>query len=60
MTKLIYRGHEVKDAPQARQTLADQMRKPHLVYRGIAHDGTHPVEIETGTRHLVYRGHRFA
>ena len=39
MTKLIYRGHDVKDASQVRQTLADQMRKPHLVYRGVAHDG---------------------
>lgn len=60
MTKLIYRGHEVKDAPEVRQSLADQMRKPHLVYRGVAHDGTHPAEPAQRERRLIYRGHRFA
>lgn len=60
MTKLIYRGHEVKDAPEVRQSLADQMRKPHLVYRGVPHDGTHPVAPAQRARRLVYRGYRFA
>lgn len=59
MTKLIYRGHEVKTAA-VRQTLADQMRKPTLFYRGVAHDGTHPIEAAGRERRMVYRGHRFA
>ena len=59
MTRLIYRGHDVKTV-EVRQTLADQMRKPALVYRGVAHDGTHPIEPEGRARRMVYRGHRFA
>ena len=60
MTKLIYRGHEVREADRAPQSLADQMRKPELFYRGVAHDGTHPIEPAQRERRLVYRGQRFA
>ena len=60
MTRLIYRGHAIREASAAPQTLAAQMRKPELVYRGVLHDGTHPVDPAPRDRTLVYRGYRFA
>ncbi len=60
MTRLIYRGQPIREAASAPQTLAEQMRKPVLVYRGVVHDGTRPLATEPRERNLVYRGHRFA
>lgn len=60
MIRLFYRGHETREAAAAPQSLAEQMRKPVLVYRGVVHDGTCPLAPEPRERNLVYRGQRFA
>jgi len=60
MAELIYRGAPVKAQAQETQTLADQMRRPTLIYRGLEHDGHHPVEPTTKKEVLFYRGVRLA
>ena len=56
MAELIYRGVPVKPAAPETKTLADQMRRPTLIYRGIAHDGERPVEPATRKEDMIYRG----
>ncbi|MDJ0921447.1 MAG: DUF4278 domain-containing protein [Henriciella sp.] len=58
MTKLMYRGVAYDTEQKPAPTLAEQMRKKDLVYRGIAHDGVRPVETAPAFEH-VYRGVRF-
>ena len=44
MAELVYRGivHETGQKPV--QTLAEQMRRPVLTYRGVEHDGEQAIE----------------
>lgn len=60
MTTMTYRG--VSYSPKATtQTLAEQMRKPALTYRGVEHDGERAIETrKADTGFLMYRGARFA
>lgn len=60
MTQLVYRGVPVVKREAAAQTLADQMRKPSLVYRGVAHDGERAVEPTRNNEDLIYRGAKLA
>lgn len=61
MPKLIYRGVPVIKADAPSQTLAEQMKRPELFYRGVAHDGERPVAQPSKSKDdLVYRGARFA
>ncbi len=61
MAQLVYRGVPYAETPKARQSLADQMQRPNLTYRGIHHDGERAVEPQTRNDvPLVYRGHRYA
>ena len=61
MTQLIYRGVPVQKNQEATQTLADQMRRPTLIYRGVEHDGERAIEPQhTKREDLVYRGVRLA
>ena len=61
MTKLLYRGVAYETGAKAPQTLADQMKRPALTYRGVEHDGERAIEA-TPQRDIpmFYRGHRFA
>ncbi|MEM7777718.1 MAG: hypothetical protein AAF732_19165 [Pseudomonadota bacterium] len=61
MTKLIYRGvaFDTDQAPAEERVI----RRPELVYRGVAHNGIRPIERTSGTdvrTLLVYRGQRLA
>ena len=61
MAKLVYRGvaHEMGQKPV--QTLAEQMRRPVLTYRGVEHDGEKAIETESVARRPVfYRGYQHA
>lgn len=60
MADLIYRGVAHKPAAPKTETLADQMRRPTLIYRGVEHDGTRPIETDRKQKELIYRGVRFA
>ncbi|MEM9739718.1 MAG: hypothetical protein AAF829_07595 [Pseudomonadota bacterium] len=62
MKTLIYRGVAHTGAVKAKtQTLADQMSKPELTYRGIEHDGERATPVaRKETVGLVYRGASFA
>jgi len=56
MAELIYRGVPVRAATQETKTLADQMRRPTLIYRGVEHDGHRPIEKAAKKADLIYRG----
>lgn len=56
MAELIYRGVPVKPAVLQTKTLADQMRRPTLIYRGVAHDGHRAIETPAKPVDLIYRG----
>jgi hypothetical protein len=61
MAKLVYRGivHETGQKPV--QTLAEQMRRPVLMYRGVEHDGEKAIEAAAVERRPVfYRGYQHA
>ena len=61
MAKLVYRGivHETGQKPV--QTLAEQMRRPVLTYRGVEHDGEQAIEAAPIERRPVfYRGYQHA
>jgi len=61
MAQLIYRGVPVQNNQEATQTLADQMRRPTLIYRGVEHDGERAIKPQhTKREDLVYRGVRLA
>jgi len=61
MTQLVYRGVAYTRTQDAPKTLAEQMKKGDLVYRGVAHDGERPVtEAPTKTYGLIYRGVQLA
>ena len=61
MTKLLYRGVAYETGAKAPQTLAEQMKRPVLTYRGVEHDGERPVEAAPRADvPMFYRGHRFA
>ncbi|MBB35325.1 MAG: hypothetical protein CME88_03145 [Hirschia sp.] len=59
MTKLIYRGSDVHRA-QKQKTLAEQMRRFSLIYRGLKHDGEHATQPAPDRHDEVYRGAHFA
>ncbi|MEO0608725.1 MAG: hypothetical protein AAFY82_10890 [Pseudomonadota bacterium] len=61
MTNLLYRGVAYDKADKSAQTLADQMKRPELTYRGVAHDGERAVD-PSSAREIAkfYRGQRFA
>jgi hypothetical protein len=59
MRKYIYRG-VVVDTPEQRSTLAQQMRRPALVYRGIKHDGERTLDPTPNTQNAFYRGAQYA
>lgn len=58
MTKMMYRGvaYDIEQKPA--QSLAEQMRKNDLVYRGTHHDGERATDVAQPFEH-VYRGVRF-
>mgnify|MGYP001793331305 CR=1 FL=1 len=58
MTKLMYRGVAYDAEQKPTRSLAEQMRKKDLVYRGTAHDGVRPTETAQPFDH-VYRGVRY-
>lgn len=60
MSKLVYRGVEYTTGAEQKVTLADQMRRHDLVYRGVAHDGEAPRKVENDSYGHVYRGVRYA
>ena len=61
MTKLLYRGVAYETGAKPTQTLADQMKRPVLTYRGIEHDGERAVETAPAREvPMFYRGQRFA
>lgn len=60
MTKLVYRGVEYTTGAERKVTLADQMRRHDLVYRGVAHDGEAPRKVDARGYDHVYRGVRYA
>lgn len=60
MSKLVYRGVEHTVGAKQKETLADQMRRHDLVYRGVAHDGDMPRIEQTRAYEHVYRGVRYA
>ena len=60
MTKLLYRGVEYSDDQRGTKTLAEQMRRSELVYRGVAHDGERATVQTAPSVSLFYRGHRYA
>lgn len=61
MTKLLYRGVAYEKAGKPAQTLAEQMQRPELTYRGIEHDGERAIEpAPTRDVPMFYRGQRFA
>lgn len=61
MTKLLYRGVAYENAEKPTQTLADQMQRPELTYRGVAHDGERAIDPAPARDiPMFYRGQRFA
>lgn len=60
MADLIYRGVPVKPAAEKTQTLADQMHRPTLIYRGVEHDGERAIEAAPKKENMFYRGVRLA
>lgn len=61
MTKLLYRGVAYETGAKTTQTLADQMKRPALTYRGVEHDGERATTpAPTRDIPLFYRGQRFA
>lgn len=61
MTRLFYRGFEHETQVKPAQTLAEQMRRPVLTYRGVEHDGEQPVTPAPSREiPMFYRGQRFA
>lgn len=58
MTKMMYRGVAYDADHKLAASLAEQMRKKDLLYRGVAHDGVRPTEPVQTFEH-VYRGVRF-
>lgn len=61
MTKMMYRGVAYETGQKPVQTLADQMKRPVLTYRGVEHDGEKPVQTAVDRDvPLFYRGHRYA
>jgi len=60
MNKLVYRGVAYEKGADRKVTLADQMRRYDLVYRGNAHDGEAPREVAAKGYDHVYRGVRYA
>jgi len=61
MTTMTYRGVSYTPKTETTQTLAEQMRKPVLTYRGVEHDGERAIETrKADSGLLLYRGARFA
>ncbi|MEO0464977.1 MAG: hypothetical protein AAF216_00420 [Pseudomonadota bacterium] len=61
MSNMIYRGVAYTTQTDAPKSLAEQMKKPQLVYRGIAHDGERAIPIATSRKDdQFYRGFKLA
>ena len=60
MSKMVYRGVAYETGAKQTVTLADQMRRYDLVYRGVAHDGEAPRKADANSHDHVYRGVRYA
>jgi hypothetical protein len=60
MTRLTYRGVSYDPHQAPSQTLAEQMRRSDLVYRGIEHDGKVAKPVASHAHGHVYRGVRYA
>lgn len=61
MTNLLYRGVAYDKAEKPVKTLADQMKRPELTYRGVEHDGERAVTPAPAREvPMFYRGQRFA
>ncbi|MEL7040422.1 MAG: DUF4278 domain-containing protein [Pseudomonadota bacterium] len=61
MTKLMYRGVAHETGAKPRQSLAEQMKRPSLVYRGVEHDGERAIEsTEARSVPMFYRGQSYA
>jgi len=59
MSKYIYRGVVVERVEKL-ATLAQQIRRPSLVYRGVHHDGERTIEPTAEKKDLFYRGAHYA
>lgn len=61
MTKLVYRG-VAYDTEQNKPEQQRVYRRPHLVYRGVEHNGVRTIETKKHgfTGKLIYRGQEFA
>ena len=61
MTKLLYRGVAYDKAEAPTKTLADQMKRAELTYRGVEHDGVRAADpAPKRDIPMFYRGQRFA
>lgn len=61
MTKMIYRGVAYEAGAKSAQTLAEQMKRHELVYRGVEHDGERATPAAPRADiPLFYRGLRIA